>query len=60
MHEECSSVIRQVHDEYAKLSGRSYGNALVEAYKLDDAEIATVCVGSAAGTMKDVVRRTQI
>ena len=49
------SVIQQVHDEYAKLTGRSYGNALVESYKLDDAEIATVCVGSAAGTVKDVV-----
>ncbi len=49
------SVIQQVHDEYAKLTGRSYGNALIESYKLDDAEIATVCVGSAAGTVKDVV-----
>jgi len=48
-------VIQQVHDEYAKLSGRSYGNGLVEDYKLDDAEVATVCVGSAAGTMKTVV-----
>jgi pyruvate ferredoxin oxidoreductase alpha subunit len=48
-------VIQQVHDEYAKVSGRSYGNGLVEAYRLDDAEIATVCIGSAAGTMKEVV-----
>jgi len=49
------TVIQQVHDEYAKLSGRSYGNALFEEYKLDDAEIAMVCVGSAAGTVKDVI-----
>ncbi len=48
-------VIKQVHDEYAKQSGRSYGNGLVEAYKLDDAEIATVCIGSTAGTVKTVV-----
>jgi pyruvate ferredoxin oxidoreductase alpha subunit len=48
-------VIKQVHDEYATLSGRSYGNGLVEAYKLDDAEIATVCIGSTAGTVKTVV-----
>jgi pyruvate ferredoxin oxidoreductase alpha subunit len=48
-------VIKQVHDEYAKLSGRSYGNGLVEAYRLDDAEIAAVCMGSTAGTMKTVV-----
>lgn len=49
------SVIQQVHKEYADLSSRSYGNGLVEAYKLDDAEVATVCVGSTAGTMKTVV-----
>lgn len=49
------SVIQQVHDEYAEVTGRSYGNGLVEAYKLEDAEIATVCVGSTAGTMKAVV-----
>jgi pyruvate ferredoxin oxidoreductase alpha subunit len=48
-------VIKQVHDEYSKLSGRNYGNGLVEAYKLDDAEIATVCIGSTAGTVKTVV-----
>ena len=46
-------VIQQVQNEYASVSGRSYGNALVEEYKLDDAEVALVCVGSAAGTVKD-------
>ena len=49
------NVIKEVHEEYAKLSGRSYGNGLVEAYMLDDAEIATVCIGSTAGTVKTVV-----
>ncbi|MBN1785119.1 MAG: pyruvate ferredoxin oxidoreductase [Candidatus Bathyarchaeota archaeon] len=48
-------VIKQVHDEYAEQSGRSYGNGLVEAYKLEDAEIAAVCMGSTAGTVKTVV-----
>ncbi len=48
-------VIKQVHDDYAKQSGRSYGNGLVEAYRLDDAEIAAVCIGSTAGTVKTVV-----
>ena len=49
------SVIKQVHDDYAAVSGRSYGNALIEEYKLDDAEVAVVCVGSASGTAKTVV-----
>lgn len=48
-------VIKKVHAEYAEQSGRSYGNGLVEAYKLDDAEIAAVCMGSTAGTIKTVV-----
>ena len=49
------SMIQQVHDEYAALTGRSYGNGLLEAYQLEDAEIATICTGSTAGTMKTVV-----
>ena len=48
-------VIQHVHDEYADLTGRRYGNALIEAYRMDDAEIATICVGSVAGTTKEVV-----
>ena len=49
------AVIQQVNSEYAKVSGRSYGNGLLDAYRLGDAEIAAVCVGSTAGTMKTVV-----
>ncbi|MFB3890218.1 MAG: transketolase C-terminal domain-containing protein [Candidatus Bathyarchaeia archaeon] len=49
------AVIQQVHDEYASLSGRAYGDGLVEAYRLEDAEVAAVCVGSAAGTVKSIV-----
>jgi len=48
-------VIKQVHDEYAEQSGRSYGNGLLEPYRLDDAEIATVCIGSTSGTVKTIV-----
>jgi pyruvate ferredoxin oxidoreductase alpha subunit len=48
-------IIEQINAEYTKLSGRNYGNGLIDAYKLDDAEIALVCVGSAAGTVKTVV-----
>lgn len=48
-------VIMQVHDEYAKLTGRHYGGGLVEKYETDDAETAIVCLGSTAGTVKTVV-----
>jgi pyruvate ferredoxin oxidoreductase alpha subunit len=48
-------VIQKVNEEYAAVSGRSYGNGLVDAYCLEDAEIAAICLGSTAGTMKTVV-----
>jgi pyruvate ferredoxin oxidoreductase alpha subunit len=48
-------IIRKVHEEYAEISGRRYGNSLVESYRLEDAELATVCLGSTAGTVKTVV-----
>ena len=49
------NVIKQVHDEYAQISDRSYGDGLVEKYHLEDAEIAITCLGSTAGTVKTVV-----
>ena len=47
--------IQEVNSEYAALSGRSYGNGLIDQYKLDDAEVAVVCVGSTAGTLKVLI-----
>jgi len=47
--------IQEVNLEYAKVTGRSYGNGLIDAYKLEDAEIAVVCVGSTSGTLKVIV-----
>ena len=48
-------VVLDVAEEYAALSGRSYG--LFEAYRLEDAERAVVIIGSAAGTTKDAIDR---
>jgi len=48
-------IIKKVHAEYAEISGRRYGNGLVEPYRLEDAELATICLGSTAGTVKTVV-----
>ncbi len=47
--------IQEVNNEYSKVSGRSYGDGLIDAYQLDDAEIAVVCIGSTAGTLKVMV-----
>jgi len=48
-------IIRQVHEEYAKISGRRYGDGLIDPYHLEDAETAIVCVGSTSGTVKTIV-----
>ena len=46
-------VILDVSKDFEKMTGRKYG--LFEEYKLDDAEIAIVCMNSTAGTTKFVV-----
>ncbi|MBQ9658111.1 MAG: pyruvate ferredoxin oxidoreductase [Clostridia bacterium] len=47
------NVILEVSKEFEKLTGRKYG--FFEEYKLEDAEIAIVCMNSTAGTTKFVV-----
>jgi len=46
-------VILDVGKRYAKVSGREYG--FFTPYKLDDAEIAIIAIGSACGTIRVVV-----
>ena len=46
-------VILDVSKDFEKMTGRSYG--LFEEYRLEDAEIAIVCMNSTAGTTKFVV-----
>mgnify|MGYP002638328938 FL=1 len=46
-------VTLDVAAKYEKISGRKYG--LFEEYRMDDAELAVVIIGSAAGTTKEAV-----
>jgi pyruvate ferredoxin oxidoreductase alpha subunit len=50
-------VIVEVGKEYGRLSGREYG--LFEPYRLDDAEVAVVALGSTCGTAKVAVDRVR-
>ena len=47
-------VITDVHADWARAFGRSYA-PLVEEYRLDDADIALVTIGSMSGAAKDAV-----
>lgn len=46
-------VIVSIGEEYGRLTGRRYG--LVQPYRMEDAEVALVVIGSTAGTAKVVV-----
>ena len=46
-------VILEVAKDFEKMTGRKY--SFFEEYRLDDAEIAVVCMNSTAGTTKTVV-----
>ena len=59
--EQAKNVILEVAQDFEKLTGRKYG--FIEEYKMEDAEIAVVCMNSTAGTAKhtaDVLREKGI
>ncbi len=52
-YEKAAKVISEVSEEFGQLTGRNYD--LCEEYKMDDAELVMVMLGSSAGTAKDVI-----
>lgn len=55
--ESSREVIKQVNEEYAKISGRKYGDGFIDAYGLEDADVAIVVLGSTAGTVRHVAKQ---
>ncbi|MBI4233378.1 MAG: pyruvate ferredoxin oxidoreductase [Chloroflexi bacterium] len=47
-------VIRKAHGEYRELMGRGYGG-LIETYKMEDAQVAVVAMGSLSATSRFAV-----
>ncbi len=52
-YDKVPGVIQAVSDEFGALTGRHYSFA--EEYKMDDADMVMVMLGSSAGTAKDVI-----
>ena len=50
---KAGEVIKSVSEEFGDLTGRYYG--FCEEYKMDDADMVMVMLGSSAGTAKDVI-----
>ncbi|WP_042667943.1 pyruvate ferredoxin oxidoreductase [Desulfurococcus amylolyticus] len=50
-------VVREINEEWYKLTGRRYGDGVVDAYGVEDADIVIVAMGSGAGTIRSVVKK---
>ena len=50
-------VVREVNEEWFKLTGRRYGDGIMDGYGIEDADIILLAMGSGAGTMRSVVRK---
>jgi len=53
------AVIKEVHADYAEKFGRSYGNGMLEEYKMDDVDVCIVAMGTTAGSAKAAVDKLQ-
>jgi len=51
--ETVQGELEKIYKEYEKISGRKY--SVIEKYKTDGADKVLVCMGSVAGTIKDVI-----
>ena len=52
-YEKVPAVVQKVSEEFGALTGRTY--EFCEEYRMDDAEMVMVILGSSAGTCKDVI-----
>jgi pyruvate ferredoxin oxidoreductase alpha subunit len=53
--EKSLSIIKKVHSEFKSKFGRSYGDGLIEPYKLNDAEYVFIGLGTICGTARVVI-----
>ena len=50
-------AIKTVHAEFKSEFNRSYGNGLIEKYKMKGAQYAVICMGTICGTARTVIDR---
>jgi pyruvate ferredoxin oxidoreductase alpha subunit len=55
--EKSLETIRQVNREYAGLSGRSYGNGLIEKIGMEGKKHALISIGSVTGTAREAAEK---
>lgn len=50
-------VVKRVNEEWYELSGRRYGNGILDTYAVEDAEVVITVIGSTAGTTRYVAKK---
>ena len=58
--EKSRSVIKRVNKEFSSLSGRSYGDGLIEKINMSGKKFAIVTIGSVIGTLREIVKDKDI
>ncbi|MDP6495288.1 MAG: transketolase C-terminal domain-containing protein, partial [Dehalococcoidia bacterium] len=53
--QRAKDVVVEVYREFAERFGRSYGNGLIETYRIEDADLVLVTMGTMAGIARDAV-----
>ncbi|MCD6323730.1 MAG: pyruvate ferredoxin oxidoreductase, partial [Desulfurococcales archaeon] len=49
-------VVRKVNEEWYELTGRKYGDGVLDAWGVEDADIVVTVLGSTAGTVRSVAK----
>ena len=53
--EQALKEIKSISAGFKKMSGRNYGDGLIETYNLSGSESAILCMGSVCGTVRDAI-----
>ncbi len=54
--ERAKEVVRRVNEEWYELTGRRYGDGVLDTYGVEDADVIVTVLGSTAGTVRHVAR----
>jgi pyruvate/2-oxoacid:ferredoxin oxidoreductase alpha subunit len=55
--ENSIDIVKEVHDEFAKKFGRSYGNGIYKTYLTDDADTIIFAMGSVASQARNAINK---
>ena len=54
--EKVKEVVKRVNEEWFELSGRKYGDGVIDAWGVEDADVVVTVLGSTSGTVRYVAK----